>query len=154
MKTRQFIVNLFIVVIATAAFAHGGHKHVIGTVESTSATTIVVKTSGGSASVPLSTETKYFRGSDTTHPATASEVENGMRVVVHLGADGKAAEVHIPETNSAEEVGVLEGKIVSRDASKNTLTVEHGAVKGIMGPMTMAYAVVGQKVSSLPKNET
>ena len=97
MKTRQFLVNLVLATFATIAFAHGGHKHVIGTVESMSATTIVVKTAAGSTSVPLSTETKYFRGSDTKHPAKASEVENKMRVVVHLGADGKAAEVHMQE---------------------------------------------------------
>src|SRR5438874_8702321 len=50
-------------------------------------------------------------------------------------------EVHIPEMTSSEKVGSLEGKIIGRDASKNELTVEHGEVKGVMGPMTMGYAV-------------
>src|SRR5438874_11166655 len=96
MKTRRIFLNLLLGTVATVAFAHGGHRHVMGTVVSKSATIIVVKTSAGSTSVPLSTDTKYFRGSDTKHAVAANEVENGERVVIHLGADGKAAEVHIP----------------------------------------------------------
>ena len=94
MKTRQVLLNLVLAAVATAAFAHGGHKHVVGTVVSKSATIIVVETSTGSTSVPLSTDTKYFRGSGTKHPAAESGIEKGVRVVIHLGADGKAAEVH------------------------------------------------------------
>jgi hypothetical protein len=87
---------VLILIVPALAFAHGGHKHVVGTVASVNETTIQVKTSTGSTSVPLSAATRYYRGSGSKHPATAHEVQTGMRVVVHLGADGKAAEVHIP----------------------------------------------------------
>ncbi len=51
-----------------------------------------------------------------------------------------------------EKTGVLNGTIVSRDAAKNEITVQHGEVKGVMGAMTMGYEVRGQKVASLPKD--
>jgi Cu/Ag efflux protein CusF len=148
---------LFVVVswiVPALVFAHGGHKHVPGTVESMNASTITVKTSTGLISVPLSASTRYFRGSNTKHPATANDVENAMRVVVHLGGDGKALEVHIPEMTASEKVGLLAGKIISRDATRNQVTVEHGEVKGLMGAMTMAYEVRGQNVAALPKDGT
>ena len=152
MRVRLTVFALAVLIVPALAVAHGGHKHVSGTVASMNETTIVVKTSAGKVSVPLSSTTRYYHGSDTKHPATANEIESGTRVVVHLSADGKAAEVHIPEMKASEKVGALEGKIVSRDAAKNELTVEHGEVNGVMGPMTMGYAVRGQKVSSLPKD--
>jgi Cu/Ag efflux protein CusF len=49
-----------------------------------------------------------------------------------------------------EKTGALNGTIVSRDAAKNEITVQHGEVQGVMGPMTMGYEVRGQKVASLP----
>jgi hypothetical protein len=51
---------------------------------------------------------------------------------------------------AAEKNGPLAGTIVSRDASKNQLTVAHGAVPGVMDAMTMPYEVRGAKVASLP----
>jgi Cu/Ag efflux protein CusF len=51
-----------------------------------------------------------------------------------------------------EKMGTLEGTIVSREAAKNEITVQHGEVKGVMGAMTMGYQVRGQKVESLPNN--
>lgn len=55
---------------------------------------------------------------------------------------------------AAEKSGRLEGTIVSRDSANNTLTVQHGEVQGVMGAMTMAYQVRGQKVATLPANGT
>jgi hypothetical protein len=83
--------------IPALAFAHGGHKHVIGTVSSVASKILVVKTSTGNVSVPISNTTRFYHGRGTQQEATAAEVQKGMRVVVHLGADGKAVEVHIPE---------------------------------------------------------
>lgn len=114
MRVRLTAFALVVLIAPTIALAHGGHKHVSGTVVSVDQTAIVVKTSTGNVSVPLSSATRYYHGSSTNHPASANEVENGMRVVVHLGGDGKAAEVHIPEMKASEKVGALEGKIVSR----------------------------------------
>ena len=56
------------------------------------------------------------------------------------------------QASAAETSGRLAGTIVSRNASTNQLTVSHGEVSGVMGAMTMAYEVRGQKVTSLPNN--
>ena len=58
---------------------------------------LVVKTSTGNVSVPISNTTRFYHGSGTEQEATAAEVQKGMRVVVHLDGEGKAVEVHIPE---------------------------------------------------------
>jgi hypothetical protein len=97
MKKRLEVLAFFALLIyPSLALAHGGHAHVVGTVEQITSTTITVKTASGTKSVLLSPATRYYRGSDTDHPANAGDVKAGMRVVVHEGADGKAAEVHIP----------------------------------------------------------
>jgi Cu/Ag efflux protein CusF len=154
MKVPRFGFGLILLLMPALVFAHGGHKHIIGTVSSVSSKGLVVTTSSGNVSVPLSNTTRFYHGSGTGQAATHGEVVEGMRVVVHLGADGKAVEVHIPEMSSSEKVGSLEGKIVGRDTAKNKLTVEHGEVKGVMGPMTMSYEVRGQKVNALPPDGT
>jgi Cu/Ag efflux protein CusF len=154
MKAVRFGFALFLSFMPAILFAHGGHKHVIGTVSSISSTGLMVKTSSGDVSVPISNVTKFYQGSGTRLTATRGEVKDGMRVVAHLGSDGVAVEVHIPEMSGSEKVGSLEGKIVGRDSAKNELTVSHGEVKGVMGPMTMGYEVRGQKVTSLPPDGT
>src|SRR5438105_2572030 len=53
-----------------------------------------------------------------------------------------------------EKMSMLEGTIISRDIAKNEIIVQHGEVKGLMGPMTMGYQVRGQKVATLPKDGT
>ncbi len=90
------ILAIAMILVSTAVLAHGGHPHVQGTVASISTDKIVVTTSAGPTTVRLTDATKYYRGTDESHPATAADVKTGMRVVVHLGGDGKAAEVHIP----------------------------------------------------------
>jgi|ERR1700680_5128720 hypothetical protein len=96
---KKIVLILFALgsLIPALAYAHGGHKHVIGTISSVESKTLVVKTSTGNVSVPISNTTRFYHGSGTQQEATLAEVQKGMRVVVHLGADGKAAEVHIPE---------------------------------------------------------
>ena len=86
-----------VLIVPVLAWAHGGHKHVIGTVSTIGSTNLVVKTSTGNVSVPISNTTRFYHGSGTQQEATAAEVQKGMRVVVHLDAGGRAAEVHIPE---------------------------------------------------------
>ncbi len=98
MKTRLQILVFALLILPSLALAHGGHEHVLGTVQKVTPTLIAVKTASGTIGVPLSPATRYYRGSDTKHPADAREVEPGMRVVIHEGADGKAAEVHIPHS--------------------------------------------------------
>ena len=97
MMKARLILFAVVVLLAPLAFAHGGHKHVIGTISSVATKTLVVKTSTGNVSVPISNTTRFYHGSGTRQEATASEVQKGMRVVIHLDAAGKALEVHIPE---------------------------------------------------------
>lgn len=96
MKQITAILVLAILLIPISSLAHGGLPHVTGVVASVSATTIVVTTSAGDKSVPVTSHTLYYKGADQKHPAAAADVKAGLRVVVHLGADGNAAEVHIP----------------------------------------------------------
>lgn len=95
---RRFAVvaSLALLLTGLPLFAHGGRPHVMGTVVSFSGNTLVVKTSEGSASFAVAATTKYYHGTDTSRPAEPADVKTGMRVVVHVGANGKAAEVHIP----------------------------------------------------------
>ena len=154
MKARLILLAVVLLLITPFALGHGGHKHVIGTVSSVSSKVLVVTTSSGEVSVPLTNTTRFYHGSGTGQAATHGEVVEGIRVVVHLGADGNALEVHIPEMTGSEKVGSLEGKIVARDTAKNQLTVAHGEVKGVMAAMTMGYEVRGQKVTALPPDGT
>jgi len=52
----------------------------------------------------------------------------------------------------ADQMGKLDGTIVSRDTAKNELVVAHGEVRGLMSAMTMSYEVRGAKVDTLPQN--
>lgn len=61
-----------------------------------------------------------------------------------------AAEKERPLSEKGEKVYTLKGKIVSRDASDNSLRVDHEAVPGYMEAMTMDYPVRGAKVAQLP----
>jgi len=78
------------------AFAHGGHKHVMGTTTAVDATHAEVKTvDGKTVSVALTPETKYFKDKAA---ATAADLAVGLRVVIDAETkDGalEAAEVKI-----------------------------------------------------------
>src|SRR5713226_7511074 len=137
MRARLILFAVVLLMFPVLASGHGGHKHVMGTVASVTSKTLVVRTSSGDVSVPISNTTRFYHGGSTRQEATPAEVLEGMRVVVHLGADGKAVEVHIPEMTGSEKVGSLEGRIISRDAANHQLTVAHAEVKGVMSAMTM-----------------
>lgn len=78
--------------------AHG-YGHVMGTIQAVHADRLDVVTKDGKAlSIPLTKSTRYFRGDKS---ATAAALETGSRVVVHLAADGSAAEVRLPAQTSA-----------------------------------------------------
>jgi Cu/Ag efflux protein CusF len=55
---------------------------------------------------------------------------------------------------AAEKSGELHGTIVSRDAAKNTVTLQHEKVEGIMDAMTMPFELRDGKVDSLPPDGT
>lgn len=49
-----------------------------------------------------------------------------------------------------EKLYVVRGVILSRDAERNTLNLDHEAIPGFMEAMKMDYAVRGEKVAELP----
>ncbi len=59
-----------------------------------------------------------------------------------------------PLSVAGEKLYVLKGKIVTRDASDNTVRVDHEAIPGFMEAMTMDYPVRGADVASLPADKT
>lgn len=82
--------------LTTAAWAHNGMEHVLGTIASISATSLQVKTTAGATTAVLLTpDTKWMRGST---PIAEQDAKVGSRVVIHaVKKDGKlvAAEVEI-----------------------------------------------------------
>jgi len=92
-KPIFFAAVAILLVLPAVASAHG-HGHVLGTIRTLNVDHLDVQTKDGkSVSIPLSKTTKYFRGSSKT---TAAAMKVGSRVVVHLAADGSAAEVRLP----------------------------------------------------------
>lgn len=55
-----------------------------------------------------------------------------------------------PLSEPGEKVYTLKGKIVGRDASDNSLRIDHQAIPGFMEAMTMDYPVRGAKVAAMP----
>jgi len=55
-----------------------------------------------------------------------------------------------PLSERGEKLYTLKGKILSRDASDNTVKLDHQAIPGFMEAMTMDYSVRGAKVAQLP----
>jgi hypothetical protein len=83
-----------VIAVSTSALAHGGHAHIKGIVDSVGEKQLTVTTTDGkTVAVPLTAQTKYFSGEAA---CDLNQVRKGQRVVVHLGGDGAAAEVHLP----------------------------------------------------------
>ncbi len=55
---------------------------------------------------------------------------------------------------SAEKTYTMKGKLVSRNAAKNEVTIDNEDVPGAMSPMVMDYELRGAKVDSLPPDGT
>lgn len=52
-------------------------------------------------------------------------------------------------TTAIEKTYTMNGKIVSRDAAKNEVTIDNEDVPGVMAPMAMGYELRGAKVDEL-----
>ena len=101
MKVRVFLIAV-VLIVPFLAFAHGGHKHVIGIVSSIGPKNLVVKTSTGNVTVLISKTTRFYLGSGTQQKASADDARKGMRVVVHLDGEGNALEVHLPARRGSD----------------------------------------------------
>lgn len=53
-------------------------------------------------------------------------------------------------TQAQEKTYPMNGKLVSRDAAKNEVTIDNEDVPGVMAPMVMAYELRGATVDTLP----
>jgi hypothetical protein len=86
---------LFVVLAmaVTVALAHGDQKHVVGTVETISADSVVVKTSGGSlVEVKLVATTIYVKRDGKS--AKLSDLAAGDRAVIHATPRGDVLEAN------------------------------------------------------------
>jgi hypothetical protein len=91
-KTRQVLGVAVLLLAAGAIFAHGDKKHVIGTVEKISSSSVTVKTADGkSVEVKIAATTIFIerRGTEDK-PAKLADLTAGNRVVVHASANGNA----------------------------------------------------------------
>jgi hypothetical protein len=85
---------LFAVVAASAAFAHTGGRDIRGTIVRFDRRVVVVKrVDGKSETVPLASPTVYRIGAVA---GKWDDLRKGSRVVVHIGHDGNAIEIHLP----------------------------------------------------------
>lgn len=65
--------------------------------------------------------------------------------------DTGTATVSTAAPGDAEKTYTMNGKLVSRDAAKNEVTIDNEEVRGgVMAPMVMAYELRGAKVGELP----
>ena len=74
-----------------------------------------------------------------------------MFVALVLAGCGDA-EKSKPLSEPGEKTYPMIGKILSRDATDNTVRLDHEAIPGYMEAMTMDYSVRGAKVSALPSD--
>lgn len=58
-----------------------------------------------------------------------------------------------PLSEPGEKLYVVRGVILSRDAQRNTLNMDHEAIPGFMEAMVMDYTVRGPKVETLPADK-
>jgi hypothetical protein len=106
MKLRTLALLVSFAFLGGAALAHGDKKHVVGTVEKTSADSVTVKIADGtSVEVKLVPTTTYIsRNGNVDKPAKAADLVVGDRVVIHATPKGdtlEAAEVRFSAPGTA-----------------------------------------------------
>jgi hypothetical protein len=96
MNRKPIVLALAVLLSLTTAlaFAHG-KGHVMGTITAVGPDHLMVKGEDGKEiHIEITGKTKFSKGKAA---ATAADAKVGSRVVVHVGDDGKAAEVRLPE---------------------------------------------------------
>ena len=85
---RFFVLAVLSLLVATAALAHGGHKHqFLGTVDSVVADDLVVTTrENETITFKLTPATKYVKG---TEAASRDDLKSGTRVSIAVENDGR-----------------------------------------------------------------
>jgi endo-1,4-beta-D-glucanase Y len=82
--TTNLAVLALVLLAASATWAHGGEKHVLGTVKTTSADSIAVATAKGTVTVLINAQTKFIHDGQ---PSSAASLKVGERVVIHAKED-------------------------------------------------------------------
>ncbi len=82
----------------TQVFAHGGMKHVLGTVVKVDNNVLTVKTATGNVDVQLNDKTEI---TSNDQPAQLTDLKPGTRVVVHVMGEGKNQIAHTVKVGKA-----------------------------------------------------
>lgn len=88
--------------LVTAAFAHEGFEHVMGTVVKISDNVLTVKTSKGNVDVKLDGKTELTKDS---HKAQLTDLAPGVRVVVDVPEGSKDKIAHSVKIGTAPPAG-------------------------------------------------
>jgi hypothetical protein len=96
--TTKLLSIAFLIASGTAAFAHGGFDHVIGTVAGVSGNVLTVKTTKGNVDVKLDDKTEISKGD---LKAQASDLKPGLRVVVDIPEGSKDKIAHSVKVGAA-----------------------------------------------------
>jgi hypothetical protein len=84
----------FVVALPAIALAHAGGRDIRGTIVRFDRRVVVVKRVDGTReTVPLASTTTYRAGAS---PGEWKSMHAGSRIVVHIGHDGNAIEIHLP----------------------------------------------------------
>ena len=90
----KVISTLLLLALPAIALAHAGGRDIRGTIVRFDESVVVVKYADGKTeSVPLASSTQYRVGA---RAGVWKSMRVGSRVVVHIGHNGKAIEVHLP----------------------------------------------------------
>jgi Copper binding periplasmic protein CusF len=76
-----------------------------------------------------------------------------LRVLLVLLVACSADDAPKPLSEPGEKLYVVRGVILSRDATSNTIHVDHERIPGFMEAMKMDYSVRGTKVGALPPDK-
>jgi hypothetical protein len=96
--TTKLLGMAFLIASGTAAFAHGGFDHVIGTVAAVSGNVLTVKTTKGNVDVKLDDKTEISKGDVKVQ---ASDLKAGLRVVVDIPEGSKDKIAHSVKVGAA-----------------------------------------------------
>jgi hypothetical protein len=99
--TTSLLSVAFLIASATAALAHGGFDHVIGTVAGLSGNVLTVKTAKGNVDVKLDDKTEISKGD---LKAQAADLKPGLRVVVDIPEGSKDKIAHSVKVGAAGAV--------------------------------------------------
>ena len=81
-------------------------------------------------------------------------MRRALIVVLALALGACEADAPKPLSEPGERLYTFRGTVLSRNASDNSLRVDHEAIPGFMEAMTMDYNVRGAKVGALPPDKS